>query len=96
MSFRHLLLLALLIAFGVWQARANEKIKAPHQPALLIEPAETESKETLDAFVVSMKEILEEAYTQPEMVKGAPYNTPVRKLDDVKAARELDLAWKQP
>src|SRR5678809_1021683 len=63
---------------------------------LLIEPAETESKETLDAFVVSMKEILEEAYTQPEMVKGAPYNTPVRKLDDVKAARELNLAWKQP
>lgn len=60
---------------------------------LLIEPAETESKETLDAFVVAMKEILEEAHTQPEMVKGAPHNTPVRRLDDVKAARELDLAW---
>jgi len=60
---------------------------------LLIEPAETESKETLDAFVEAMKEILEEAHTQPEMVKGAPYATPVRRLDDVKAARELDLVW---
>jgi glycine dehydrogenase subunit 2 len=62
---------------------------------LLIEPAETESKETLDAFVSAMKEILEEARTQPDLVKGAPHSTPVRKLDDVKAARELDLAWKQ-
>jgi glycine dehydrogenase subunit 2 len=62
---------------------------------LLIEPAETESKETLDAFVVSMKEILVEAHTQPEIVKGAPHTTRVRRLDDVKAARELDLDWKQ-
>jgi glycine dehydrogenase subunit 2 len=63
---------------------------------LLIEPAETESKETLDAFVAAMKEILEEAHTQPDMVKNAPHATPVRRLDDVKAARELDLAWKAP
>ena len=63
---------------------------------LLIEPAETESKQTLDAFVSSMKEILAEAHAQPEMVKGAPHTTPVRKLDDVKAAREPDLTWKQP
>ena len=62
---------------------------------LLIEPAETESKQTLDAFVSSMKEILAEAHAQPEMVKGAPHTTPVRKLDDVKAAREPDLTWKQ-
>ncbi|MBX9917631.1 MAG: aminomethyl-transferring glycine dehydrogenase subunit GcvPB [Nitrosomonas sp.] len=61
---------------------------------LLIEPAETESKETLDAFVVSMKEILSEIESQPDMVKGAPHTMTVRKLDDVKAARELDLAWK--
>src|SRR5690606_11797512 len=63
---------------------------------LLIEPAETESKETLDAFVAAMKEILEEANTQQELVKNAPHSTPVRRLDDVKAARELDLTWKQP
>ena len=60
---------------------------------LLIEPTETESKETLDAFVAAMKEILEEANTQPDLVKAAPHTTPVRRLDDVKAARELDLAW---
>ncbi len=61
---------------------------------LLIEPTETESKETLDAFVAAMKEILAEAHSDPELVKGAPHTTPVRKLDDVKAARELDLTWK--
>ena len=61
---------------------------------LLIEPAETESKETLDAFITSMKEILQEIEQQPDMVKAAPHTMPVRKLDDVKAARELDLAWK--
>ena len=61
---------------------------------LLIEPTETESKETLDAFVRALKEIREEAYATPELVKGAPHSTPVRRLDDVKAARELNLSWK--
>jgi glycine dehydrogenase subunit 2 len=42
-----------------------------------------------------MKEILVEAYKQPEIVKDAPHTTSVRRLDDVKAARELDLVWKQ-
>ena len=60
---------------------------------LLIEPTETESKETLDAFIAAMKEIMEEARTQPELVKGAPHTLPVRRLDDVKAAREPDLAY---
>jgi len=60
---------------------------------LLIEPTETESKETLDAFVEAMHAILEEAKTDPEKVKKAPYTTPVSRLDDVKAARELDLVW---
>jgi glycine dehydrogenase subunit 2 len=61
---------------------------------LLIEPTETESKQTLDAFAAAMKSILEEAYRQPELVKNAPHNMPVRRLDEVRAARELDLAWK--
>ena len=61
---------------------------------LLIEPTETESKETLDGFVAALKEIRDEAYATPELVKGAPHTMPVRRLDDVKAARELDLAWK--
>ena len=61
---------------------------------LLIEPTETESKETLDGFVAAMKEIFHEAHENAALVKGAPYTTPVRRLDDVKAARELDLVWK--
>ena len=61
---------------------------------LLTEPTETESKETLDAFVAAMREIAEEARSDPELVKKAPHSLPVRRLDDVKAARELDLAWR--
>jgi glycine dehydrogenase subunit 2 len=61
---------------------------------LLIEPTETESKQTLDAFVDAMREILEEAHREPELLKSAPHTTPVRRLDDVKAAREPDLAWR--
>ncbi|HJQ62648.1 MAG TPA: aminomethyl-transferring glycine dehydrogenase subunit GcvPB, partial [Burkholderiales bacterium] len=61
---------------------------------LLIEPTETESKQTLDAFVTAMKEILAEARENPEIVKTAPHTTPVRRLDDVRAARDLDLAWR--
>jgi len=62
---------------------------------LLIEPTETESKETMDAFVAAMKAIRDEAFADAAMVKGAPYTQPVRRLDDVKAARELDLTWKR-
>ncbi|MFA7240166.1 MAG: aminomethyl-transferring glycine dehydrogenase subunit GcvPB [Sulfuricellaceae bacterium] len=61
---------------------------------LLIEPTETESKQTLDAFVAALKEILAEAHATPELVKTAPHTMPVRRLDDVKAARELDVVWK--
>lgn len=61
---------------------------------LLIEPTETESKQTLDDFVQAMEEIVEEARSKPELVKTAPHTTPVRRLDEVKAARALDLAWK--
>jgi glycine cleavage system P protein (glycine dehydrogenase) subunit 2 len=61
---------------------------------LLIEPSETESKETLDAFVEACIKVKYEAYSQPDLVKGAPYTQPVRRLDDVKAARDLDLSYK--
>jgi len=60
----------------------------------LIEPTETEAKEVLDAFVDALVEIMEETRTDPELVRTAPHSTPVRRLDDVKAARELDLAWR--
>jgi glycine dehydrogenase subunit 2 len=61
---------------------------------LLIEPTETESKETLDRFVDVMAELLEQAANDPQRMKAAPYTTPVRRLDDVKAARDLDLAFR--
>ncbi|MES9970823.1 MAG: aminomethyl-transferring glycine dehydrogenase subunit GcvPB [Candidatus Thiodiazotropha sp.] len=61
---------------------------------LLVEPTETEAKEELDNFVEIMKNIQQEAETQPEMVKQAPHTMPVKRLDDVRAARELDLAWR--
>ena len=63
---------------------------------LLIEPTETESKQTLDTFVDAMMSIHQEAQEQPNMVQSAPHTLPVRRLDDVKAARELDLAWRSP
>lgn len=62
---------------------------------LLIEPTETESKEEIDAFIIAMQKILQEANEDPEQVKNAPYTLPVRRLDDVKAARELDLVWRK-
>jgi glycine dehydrogenase subunit 2 len=61
---------------------------------LLIEPTETEAKEDLDAFVAAMVAIRREAQSEPEKLKGAPWTLPVRRLDDVRAARQLDLAWK--
>ncbi|MFO8023802.1 aminomethyl-transferring glycine dehydrogenase subunit GcvPB [Thiohalophilus sp.] len=61
---------------------------------LLIEPTETESKEEIDAFIEAMIAIQDEAQNSPETVKQAPHTMPVRRLDDVKAAKELDLAWK--
>jgi glycine dehydrogenase subunit 2 len=63
---------------------------------LLIEPTETESKQTLDAFVAAMKEIAQEARRTPQLVKSAPHTTPVRRLDEARAARALDLAWRPP
>ncbi|HEV7985496.1 MAG TPA: aminomethyl-transferring glycine dehydrogenase subunit GcvPB [Steroidobacteraceae bacterium] len=61
---------------------------------LLIEPTETESKETLDAFVAAMAQILREAREEPERLQRAPHTLPVRRLDDVRAAREPDLIFK--
>jgi glycine dehydrogenase subunit 2 len=57
--------------------------------ALMVEPTETEDKATLDAFVNAMLQIAEEARTNPDILHHAPHETPVRRLDEVKAAREL-------
>ena len=61
--------------------------------ALMIEPTETESKETLDAFADAMARIAEEAHTDPELVRTAPHTAPVSRLDEVKAARKPVLHY---
>jgi len=60
---------------------------------LLIEPTETESKQELDRFIDAMIKIREEMQSNPELVTTAPHSMPIKRLDDVKAARELDLKW---
>jgi glycine dehydrogenase subunit 2 len=60
---------------------------------LLIEPTESESKEALDGFIEALVQIQQEAESNPELVKGAPYTLPVKRLDEVRAAKQLDLAW---
>ncbi len=62
---------------------------------LLIEPTETESLETLDAFVDAMVAIRREAEQQPELLREAPHSLPVRRLDEVRAARTLDLVYQE-
>lgn len=64
--------------------------------ALMIEPTETESRQTLDAFVAAMRRIAEEAVKEPEKLRSAPHATPARRLDEVKAARELMLGDRTP
>lgn len=63
------------------------------EEALMIEPTETESKETIDAFIEIMKNIAQEAIDNPSLLKNAPHNTPNTRLDEAKAARNPDLRW---
>ena len=64
------------------------------EEALMIEPTETESKETLDAFIAIMKKIAAEAANEPDVVKNAPVTTVVGRLDEATAARKPNLRWK--
>jgi glycine dehydrogenase subunit 2 len=64
------------------------------EEALMIEPTETESQETLDAFCEALIQIAREAETNPQVVLDAPVTTPVRRLDQTKAAREPNLRWR--
>jgi glycine dehydrogenase subunit 2 len=63
------------------------------EEALMIEPTETESKETLDQFCEAMIQIAREAETNPAVIHDAPLTTPVRRLDQTRAAREPNLRW---
>ncbi|PYM36554.1 MAG: hypothetical protein DME17_09890 [Candidatus Rokuibacteriota bacterium] len=64
------------------------------EEALMIEPTETESKETLDAFCDAMIQIAGEAEKSPELIREAPVTTSVRRLDQTLAARQPNLRWR--
>lgn len=82
-----------LLDFGVHPPTNYFPLIVPE--ALMIEPTETESRETLDAFAAFMKQIDTESKENPEIVTSAPHNTPVRRLDEIKAARELDVCYQE-
>ena len=62
--------------------------------ALMIEPTETESRETLDAFIETLERIDAEAAADEEFLRGAPYETPISRLDEARAARRPELRWR--
>jgi glycine dehydrogenase subunit 2 len=61
----------------------------------MIEPTESETKETLDRFISVLLEINEKINSDPDLIRDAPTTTPVTRLDETKANRELDLRWKR-
>ena len=61
--------------------------------AMMIEPTETESKETIDSFIDNMIEAARLAKTDPDALRMAPLNMPIKRLDETRAAREPDLRW---
>ena len=61
--------------------------------AMMIEPTENESKETIDGFIAVMRTIAQEASQQPQLLKDAPVGTPIRRVDDVLAAKQPILTW---
>lgn len=65
------------------------------EECLMIEPTETESKETLDRFIEVMIQIAKEAEESPEIVQEAPHNTPIKRLDEVRAARKPVVRWRK-
>ncbi|MBN2086470.1 MAG: aminomethyl-transferring glycine dehydrogenase subunit GcvPB [Anaerolineales bacterium] len=81
-----------LIDYGVHPPTVKFPLIIPD--ALMIEPTETESKQTLDSFADTMKKIAEEAHTHPELLHDAPHNTPVGRLDEVRAAKQPILTGK--
>ncbi|MFQ5746831.1 MAG: aminomethyl-transferring glycine dehydrogenase subunit GcvPB [Gemmatimonadota bacterium] len=64
--------------------------------ALMVEPTETETREELERFAAAMVAIADEAEADPELVRGAPHETPVRRLDEGRAGRQLDIRWRPP
>ena len=63
------------------------------EEGLMVEPTETESKEAIEAFAEAMLQAAREAETDPQVLHDAPVTTPVRRLDEARAARQLRLRW---
>jgi len=80
-----------LLDFGVHPPTNYFPLIVPE--AMMIEPTETESLETLERFAAIMKQIDSESKDNPEIITSAPHNTPIRRLDEVTAARELDVNY---
>jgi len=80
-----------LLDYGVHSPTTYFPLLIPE--CFLVEPTETETRAELDGFIEALLAIQKEAENDPDLVRGAPYTLPVRRLDDVKAARELDLVW---
>jgi glycine dehydrogenase subunit 2 len=83
-----------LLDFGVHPPTTYFPLIVPE--SIMIEPTETESKESLDHFADAMLEIADEAERSPEVVTGAPHRTEFKRLDEVSANRHLDLRWRPP
>jgi glycine dehydrogenase subunit 2 len=81
-----------LLDFGIHAPTTYFPLLVPE--CLLIEPTETETKEELDHFCDAMTAIRREMEHEPEKLRSAPHTMPVRRLDDVRAVKQLDLAWK--
>jgi len=60
---------------------------------IMIEPTETESRQTLDSFIMAMNKISVEIKENPEQMKNAPFDMPIQRVDEVKAARDLDIRF---
>ncbi|MFQ5498172.1 MAG: aminomethyl-transferring glycine dehydrogenase subunit GcvPB [Candidatus Zixiibacteriota bacterium] len=82
-----------LLDFGVHSPTNYFPLIVPE--AMMIEPTETENRETLDQFAAVMKQIAHEARDNPDLVKSAPYTTPVRRLDEAGAIRNMDVSYKE-
>jgi len=80
-----------LLDFGIHAPTTYCPLIVPE--ALMIEPTESETVETLDQFVEVMKQIAAEAESEPEKVRAAPTKTPVGRIDEARAARDLIVAW---
>jgi glycine dehydrogenase subunit 2 len=81
-----------LLDYGFYAPTVSFPLTVPE--ALMVEPTETESRETLDAFVAAMSQIWGEIQEDPAFVQSAPHETPVSRLDEVQAARQPRLTWR--